>query len=70
VVKIYGNFTDNSKKRNIQFQKINFINKIQGNMRCMTLLESNERVLYASGDSSIVYAYSLDDHEIIGRVLI
>ena len=34
----------------------------------MTLLESNERVIYASGDSSIVYAYSLDDHEIIGRV--
>lgn len=67
LVKISGDFSESCEKRDIQSQKYNFINKIQGNMRCMALLESSERVIYASGEASIVYAYSLDDHEIIGK---
>ena len=34
-------------------------------MRCMTLLEKGDRIVYAAGDSSIVYAFSLEDHDII-----
>jgi hypothetical protein len=31
----------------------------------MTILEKGERIIYAAGEASIVYAFSLKDHDII-----
>ena len=37
-------------------------------MNCITMLEKGERVVYTAGDASIVYAFNLHDHDIIGLV--
>jgi len=35
-------------------------------MKSMTMLEKGERIIYVAGEASIVYAFSLQDHDIIG----
>ena len=34
-------------------------------MKSMTILEKGERIIYAAGESGIVYAFSLNDHDLI-----
>ena len=75
VVLITGDFHVESQNRDIQVlmlikaNRLNFITKMQGQMRSMTMLEKGERIVYAAGDASIVYAFSLQDHDIIGTII-
>ena len=75
VVQITGDFHVESQNRNINVNKtqkahrLNFITKLQGQMKSMTMLEKGERIIYVAGEASIVYAFSLQDHDIIGMGL-
>ncbi|KAL4497254.1 hypothetical protein ABPG72_011189 [Tetrahymena utriculariae] len=50
------------------FQRNNYISKLKGNLNALALLQkadNDEKILYAGGDAGIVYAFSLESHEII-----
>lgn len=51
----------------LKAQRLNFITKLSGSMMALALLEKEieDRILFVAGDSSVVYGFSLDNHEII-----
>lgn len=50
----------------IQERRINNICKLNGNMKALTVMERPEdTIIYAAGDAAIVYAFSVENHDIV-----